>query len=322
MTFIATVRARNGAAIIADSLVTNTHHVITLEEFLQYIESRNKEEESEIKLMPTEILELFQSKPSHTKNFEEKLFKYNNYTCITTAGSARINGKRIEDIIESILESNKKDGNHRLKRVDKIAEVFSNKLKEEVEQHLAKHSTIRPTTFIITSYNKSLNKTDIYKVNVVSASQKNLEDPAFELTEVIPSEDFEKVVCEGQNRISEKILYGDFFLVHSLIPKLFERIVTDLKIDHSVIPPDYIERLRTDNDFRDMMYSDIKMFKLSELSIQQAVELANLLMHIEMDFQNYTENIPTVGGVIKIAIIDKDGFRFISGKDIIKPMQI
>jgi len=64
----------------------------------------------------------------------------------------------------------------------------------------------------------------------------------------------------------------------------------------------------------------MKIFKLSELSLQQAVDLANLLMKIEIDFQTYTENISTVGGVIKIAIIDKNGFRYISGHEIIKPL--
>ena len=67
-------------------------------------------------------------------------------------------------------------------------------------------------------------------------------------------------------------------------------------------------------------FSEMKIFKLSELSLQQAVDLAYLLMKIEIDFQTYTENIPTVGGVIKIATIDKMGFNFISGHDIIKPV--
>jgi hypothetical protein len=64
---------------------------------------------------------------------------------------------------------------------------------------------------------------------------------------------------------------------------------------------------------------DIKINKLTELSLQQAVDLSCLLMKIEIDIQKYTENIPTVGGVIKIATIDASGFRFVSGNEIVIP---
>jgi len=60
------------------------------------------------------------------------------------------------------------------------------------------------------------------------------------------------------------------------------------------------------------------MFKLRDLSLQQAVDLASLLMRIEIDIQKYTENIPSVGGVIKLAVIDADGFRYIAGNEIVK----
>lgn len=61
------------------------------------------------------------------------------------------------------------------------------------------------------------------------------------------------------------------------------------------------------------------MFKLKQLSIQQAVNLAFLLMKVEIEFQQYTKDIPAVGGVIKIATIDKNGFKFIGGNDIKVP---
>ncbi len=322
MTFIATVKARNGAAIIADSLVTNTHHVITLDEFLSFVDQKVKTGEPEIKINPSEMYGLFKTRPSHTKNFEEKLFQYDKFTCITSAGSARINDKRIEDIIEAIIVRNRSDKGYKNKKVKRKVNDFAQYLTIEIKNHLSIHSTIRPTTFLFTNFNRYDNSTTIYKINVLSASKKDLDDLNFKYTENILNEDYEKVVCEGQNRISEKILYGDFFVVHELITKLFEKITDDFKIDKTTIPTDYLDNLRSKKDFTTLMFSDMKMLKLSELSLQQAVELANLLMHIEMDFQNYTENIPTVGGVIKIAIIDKDGFRFIAGKDIIKPYQI
>jgi hypothetical protein len=63
----------------------------------------------EIKIKPTEIISLFERKPSHTKDYEEKLFQYDKYTAITTAGTASINGKRIEYIVREMIEKNKKN---------------------------------------------------------------------------------------------------------------------------------------------------------------------------------------------------------------------
>jgi len=127
----------------------------------------------------------------------------------------------------------------------------------------------------------------------------------------------------GQNRISEKILFGDFFTIHGLLPRIVQKVARDFNIDPTKINSDYFDKLRNDKEvLPPSLFSDMKIFKLGELSLQQAVDLANLLMKIEIDFQNYTEEIPTVGGVIKLAIIDKDGFKFIAGHEIVKPMNL
>jgi hypothetical protein len=47
--------------------------------------------------------------------------------------------------------------------------------------------------------------------------------------------------------------------------------------------------------------------------------MAYLLLKMEITFQASTETIPTVGGRIKIAVIDKHGFRYITGHNILKP---
>lgn len=66
----------------------------------------------------------------------------------------------------------------------------------------------------------------------------------------------------------------------------------------------------------------MELLNLSDLSLQQAVDLASLLMRLEVDFQKYTRNIPTVGGVIKLAVIDEKGFRFILGDTVEPPKHI
>ncbi len=324
MTFIASVIAKNGIAIIADSLVTTSHPVIEYRDFLSFFETKSKAtKSSSIKLDPREIINLFETKPHHTKDFEEKLFEYDKFTAITTAGSANINDKSIIDLIEEIKSRNSKQKGYNAKKIETKIKELCEYLEIEVKEHLKEKTSIKDIAFLISHYNPRKNVSSVYKINIRASSQKNLKDNNYNFLEYNKSEAYEKVVCEGQNRISEKILFGDFPAVYNIIPKIADKIAGDFSIDKKLITREYLDGLRKDqNIISSAIFSDMKMFRLSDLSLQQAVDLASLLMRLEIDFQNYTEDIPTVGGVIKLAVIDKKGFRFISGHEIVKPGNI
>ncbi|MCP5064700.1 MAG: hypothetical protein GY936_19870 [Ignavibacteriae bacterium] len=321
MTFIASIIAKTGVAIIADSLVTTSISSIEFGEFLNFLkEEANKTKSSEIKLEPKEILNLFKTRPSYTKNFEDKLFIFDDYTAITTAGAASINNKRISEIVSAVVNKNKKDKNYNRKGIETKVKNFCKSIESEIKDHLHSKTSIRPTRFILTHYDKNKKKSLIYKIDVNSASKKDLETVDFKFTSYKLVNDWEKVVCDGQNRISERILYGAIGDVYDLIPKITSKVIEDLKINIDDIPKDYIKKLSEDkNIVSPNLFEEMKIFKLSNLSLQQAVDLASLLMRLEIDFQTYTENIPSVGGVIKVAIIDKNGFKFISGNEVLKP---
>lgn len=324
MTFIASVIARNGVAIIADSIVTSTQPVIEFNEFIRYFEKKTSEaKDSAITLDPKEIITLFETKPHHTKDYEDKLFQYDKYIAVTTAGSANLNDKRMVDLIEEIKAKNNKNKGYPKKKIETKVKEFCDFLRNEIKSHLRTKSAVRPTTFIFTHFNHNTNATSVYKVEIVSSSQKHLEEEQYEYVTYSLSNDYEKVVCDGQNRISEKILFGDFPIVYGIIPKIVYKIAADFGIGIEKITDDYIKGLRNDKEIiPPTLFTDMKIFKLGQLSLQQAVDLANLLMKVEIDFQNYTEDIPTVGGVIKLAIIDKGGFRFIAGHEIVKPINL
>lgn len=324
MTFIATVIAKNGAAVIADSIVTSTQPVIEYNEFIRFFEKKSAEaKNSPVVMDPKDIISLFQTKPHHTKNYEEKLFQYDKYTAITTAGAATINDKRIIDLIEEIKQKNKKDKGYTQKKIETKIKDFSAYLTEEVKKHLKDKSSIRPTTFIFTNFSQNTSKTTVFKVEVLSSSQKDLQVSGYVFVSYNMTNEYEKVVCDGQNGISEKILFGDILTVYNMIPRIAKKVALDFGIDEQKVSESYINKLRKDKDIvPPSLFSEMKIFKLGELSLQQAVDLANLLMKVEIDFQNYTEDIPTVGGVIKLAIIDKKGFRFIAGHEITKPINL
>lgn len=326
MTFIASVIAKKGVAVIADSLVTSTSSVIDYNKFLNYFRKKIDAEPNnrDIKIDPREILSLFERKPSHTKDYEEKLFEYDKYTAITTAGTAIINGKRIETVINEILSKNKKDKSYQRKRIETKVKEFADFVNQEVIEHIKKHEEIGHTTFIITHYSKSKEQTFIYKVDVRPSSTKDLEVENFHCVDHRLMNEFYRVVCDGQNRISERILFGEIDFFFEIAPIIATKAVELLNVPQGQIPENFIETLMENarTVLPQHFYEDMKINKLADLSLQQAVDLATLLMKIEIDFQKYTENIPTVGGVIKLGVIDRDGFKYISGNQILKPEKL
>ena len=182
-----------------------------------------------------------------------------------------------------------------------------------------KNARISETILLITFYAPGNNKTTVYKLIVKSAIKEDFDEEGFEVVEADVVPDHIKVVCDGQNRMAERILFGDFNAAFDLIPKIVMRVAKDFKIPDEKVDQEYwITILEDENIISEQMRAEAKINKLTGLSLQQAVDLANLLMKIEIDLQKYTENIPTVGGVIKLAVIDDDGFRYVAGNTIVK----
>lgn len=321
MTFIASVIAKKGVAIIADSLVTTSKPILTFEDFRGYVEAKkqaNGKDDANIIVSHEEILELFKPTTSHTKDYEEKLFRYDDYIGITTAGSATINGKKIEQIIAEIQsrsQSLTEPKTYREFSLDEKVANFCELLTEHVRLHLSVIPWISETIFLLTHYNKIDYNTSIFKIKVNQTDATALSDDQFEFVQCEKLRDFEKVVCEGQSRISDRILYGDLETFWDLVPHLVQKITADHNIDKTEEEIEaYIQDILIKDVMRNPKYlDDMKLYQLTDLSLQQAVDLAQLLMKIEIDIQKYTKNIPNVGGVIKIAVIDNEGFRWVSG---------
>ncbi|MCU0469031.1 MAG: hypothetical protein MUF58_10540 [Arcicella sp.] len=316
MTFIASVIARDGVAVIADSLVTSSKQVIELNDFLKFVESKTNGA-TEIPITVEELYQLFRSKDSHTKDYEEKLFQYDKYTAVTTAGNAIINKKRIREIIESkvLLNEQAKLEYEKLSIHEKLLD-FCEYIENELKNHLNNEYSVGRTIFIITHFDKESKKTVIYKIETNECTKDDLNNIGFKFVNIPEPETF-KVVCDGQNRISENILFGGIGNMYQVTVSTIRKIKNDFKLGDELINTEYINSVI--KEVMPLIDDDIHITKLSELSLQQAVDLASLLMKIEIDFQKYTTNIPTVGGVIKIATINKDGFKFVSGNEIIKP---
>jgi hypothetical protein len=117
MTFIASVIAKDGVAIVADSFVTTIDYSIDRDTFIDYLNQKTNQKSIPVK----DLVDLFNKKPSHTRNFADKLFQFDKFSAISTAGSAYINGKEIKDIVKSIaLEMQKDEGVYYARDIEEI----------------------------------------------------------------------------------------------------------------------------------------------------------------------------------------------------------
>lgn len=321
MTFIASVIAKKGVAIIADSLVTSQHPVLYHYNFLDYLNKKPRNERGEIQINIDEINGLFTNEPTFTKDYEEKLFQLNNYTAVTTAGEAYINDKNIADLIEDFKLAQNDINNMLISFTDKLAQ-FQSFFNSQVRLHVQKYGYMGYCTFIITFYEKNTHKTTIYRATINESNGGTLADTSYNYVTLHLEPEHIKVVCDGQNKISENVLYGPGKALYDIFPQIVQDIINRLSIQPNAIPADFINTLVEDPFYTQLFFADIALFNISDLSIQQSVDLASLLMRLEVDFQKYTKNIPTVGGVIKLAVIDENGFRFISGDKIESPKHI
>lgn len=133
------------------------------------------------------------------------------------------------------------------------------------------------------------------------------------------------VVCDGQPNVAHRILYGgvlDILTAHSkLIGSTKDELIKLGIKEKKGLPENFFAELtkKQTQIILEIQKEEVQMNKLNNLSLQQAADLAFLLLKVERDFQACTKNIPTVGGVIKLAIIDDEGFKFILGNGVIKP---
>ena len=119
---------------------------------------------------------LFYRRPSHTKDYEDKLFRYDKYAGITTAGVATINNKRISQIIEKIVRDTELDSSA-VRRIEEKVDEFCTHITREVKEHIQTYKRIEQTNFIFTNYSPTSNTTEIYKCKVELTAEEDLQNP-------------------------------------------------------------------------------------------------------------------------------------------------
>lgn len=312
MTFIASVKARNGVAIVADSLVTTSVPVLLFEDFRKFIDTNHDKAAFSVE----DVLVLFKSQAHHTNDYEDKLIKYDEFTAITIAGSARIKNHTISDIISAKAELNKLNAKYKEMTLTKKVDDFAKHIKSVLTETDRKPNI--NTLFVFTHFDVKAKTTEIIQLDVNATTE---DDKYLIQATQKPYHSGIKVVCNGQDTLTTTLLYGCAFKANGLLRMFVEKFIdaSEIKVSKRKVD-DTLVRLGENifTEFPSLM-DEINGFKIRDLSLQEAVDLAYLLLKVEMDFQKYTQDIPNIGGVIKVATIDHRGYIDVCGNSIVSP---
>lgn len=312
MTFIASVIAKEGVAIVADSFVTSIEYSIDAKTFAEHIKKRKSNN-----IPFTKLISLFKEKPSHTRNYVDKLFEFDQWTAITTTGQAYINKKEIGKIITDVSCKIKKESNYDTMNIQHKIEYLIESLKAEIREHL-KTKNISATDFIVSHFDPVEDKSKVFIITVEDIDKDNYTPSNIPIT--WDDRTYLKIIADGQDFFVDRLIFGSLYKNITKVKNEF--------LDHTLktLKPKKEKREAFSSMVKDIRFlepiitEDLFAVKLRELSLQEAVDLASLLIKIVMDIQVYTEKIPTVGGLIKLAVIKRGkGFEWISGDGIKAP---
>jgi hypothetical protein len=313
MTFIASVIAKEGIAMVADSFVTTIDSSIEREDFLEYL-SKAKSKKS---IPITDVIDLFKRRASHTRNYADKLFQFDQYSAIATAGSAYINNIEIKDLVKRIAAEMQADSvAYNARDIEEILKEFCDKIKAEVLEHLKKYN-VSETDFIFSHFNRTKNAPQIFLIKIKKISKDKF-DPDDKEMVTYADRTHLKILTDGQDGFVDRLIFGSLYTnVTQVKEEMLKYILKTFK-PKAAKKKDVIETINSFDFLQDIVSEDVFSIKFRELSLQEAVDLAALLIKIIMDIQVYTEKIPTVGGLIRLAVIDKEkGFKWIAGNEII-----
>jgi hypothetical protein len=313
MTFIASVIAKEGVAMVADSFVTTVEQSIDRDDFIDYL-SKSKNKNS---IPISDLIKLFQRRAAHTRNFADKLFQFDEYSAIATAGSAYINSIEIKDIVKKIATEMQVDISiYNARTIEDILTEFCEKVKIEVVEHLKTYDC-GETDFIFSHFNKTKNTPQIFLIKI-KATSKDKFDPLDPNIVTFSDRTHLKILTDGQDGFVDRLIFGSLYINTTEIKEHFLKYILKTCKPKGLKKKEIIDTVSEFGFLEKIVSEDFFSIKFRQLSLQEAVDLASLLIKIIMDIQVYTEKIPTVGGLIRLAVIHKDsGFQWISGDKIL-----
>ncbi|MDO3641776.1 hypothetical protein [Mucilaginibacter sp. L3T2-6] len=312
MTFIASVIAKDGVAIVADSFVTTSERSISEDKFLVHLNAAENKEAIGVDT----LIGLFERRPSHTRNYVDKLIKFDDFSAITITGSAYINDKEINDVIKAIAaEMTANEAEHNAKEIDQVLSEFCNKIKSEILTHLGQNH-FSPFEFIFSHYNRRENKPQVFIIRTKFLEKDNFDENDPDIITVTDQSNL-GIVTDGQDTYVDRLIFGTLYTnINQVKREVIDKVVDVLQLDEAQqgIVNTEIQKFEF---LQNTVTKDMFSINFRELSLQEAINFAALLLKIVMDIQVYTEKIPTVGGIMRLAYIHKErGFHWVTGNSL------
>ena len=201
---------------------------------------------------------------------------------------------------------------HDAKSIDVILTEFCFKIKSEILAHLIDNN-FSSFEFIFSHYNRRENKPQVFVVKTIDIDKDDF-DP--DNSEIIKYEDQSNlgIVTDGQDTYVDRLIFGTLYTNAIQVKReILAKVISTLKLTKP--KQKQISDAILDFEFlRSTVAKDMFSINFRELSLQEAINFAALLLKIVMDIQVYTEKIPTVGGIMRLAYIHKEkGFHWVSG---------
>jgi hypothetical protein len=262
-----------------------------------------------------EVWELSQSVPYNHMTHVDKLFSLRPLEMgIMTTGIASIGDRTIKSLIG---EFKRKERSFKVKprptnyTVKSIANKFLSFVRPFYDAQYPQ-GRLRPgLEFMIGGYDKRQDVPKIYRIY--------LEDPKIEPT----IEDF-GVVFGGQMQEIQRIIFGtdtqNKIRIIGRVEQLYELYRTRLQefLNEKGIKESLPTHEKFNNELQVFKEWDLDGFEANwgDFSDQNAIECVSFFVEIMVKSQQFSSTMPTVGGNVRIGLINKsDGFRFISKEE-------
>ena len=237
-----------------------------------------------------------------------KIFKLHKNIGVATAGLISIGDRTLKSIIQELMTEG-------MYPCEDATKELVNKIQEYYEKEYSNLKVKPPIELLIAGWDQSDNRPKIYRVNFPPGDIKSALNGGYGIS------------FGGQYREIARLIHGtdvhNMDLIEERYKSLLMRFANKLQESKQdiVLPDldDFCAEYRIfglenpDNPNSDLWRLNGFDANYSDFSDQNAINCVYWLIELMIRVQEFGNSMPTVGGDIHVAIIDrKDGFRFIS----------
>tara|TARA_R110002126_G_scaffold13356_2_gene58082 strand:+ start:1133 stop:2158 length:1026 start_codon:yes stop_codon:yes gene_type:complete len=328
MTTTLSFATRDCVVIGCDSLATTIRPMIDPYNFInKFLDIDDKgtisltknEDGSETLTKISDIVNFIEDVPYNQQTNVTKIYKVNGTKVgVLFAGIAAIGEMSVKNIIDDFTEE--KDISKYIKESSVTVHGIATRLRgfiKSLYDSSFKDLQYKPVMEIVVSgYSEKYNKPEIHKITFQN-------DGKVDINQSCKRGEY-KIVFGGQYDIIERIVHGIDYntfrnytqLLHSILADYqnsIQEILNKEKVSINIPKAENIDS--TSELIKERFWSGVG-FSMANFSEQAAIDFVEFLVQVMIKSQQFSSQLPTVGGQIHMAIITKSGgFRWLSKEE-------